>query len=169
MLRKSHRILDFIPAISFLIMLIIAIALYTIWHSDVKGVYKTDFELAAQYYFQPMIFIFGTAVLLYFAELLKIITITRRKSISIILIILISLLIVWAMLIFASLCNTGEHQLLGRGIQNLISKLPKSIFPVQVGLLFFVHINDYVGLLFCELLGIGVFIAIGSKNNTERK
>lgn len=162
----NKRFHNLIPLISFSIAFLVTFILYHAWYDPRHVALKANaFELAAVYYFKPLANIFGTVIILYIAELFGVIRIKRSKVISIVLIAIICVLSIWVILDVAYIFTKQDIYLLGKQI----SHLPEKLLPIDLVYLCGMHLNHYEAMLVYEVLGIGLFAAIGSKHRTDSK
>lgn len=163
MLKKAHHTHSLVSLIIFTVLFVISITLYLSWRGMYISVYQNDYELIAALYLLPLNCILGTVIVLYCFELLGILKITRLKAMRIVLLIALSLIILWLVLLITSV----HGQIFGKGIQSFISTF-SGLFPIQLSLYFHDHINDVLGMIIYEIIGIGLFASIGSKAYTNQ-
>lgn len=153
--KESTGLHKYLTVIIFAIIFAVSVILYCLWY-DEKQLFRFNvYATIAKCYLQPIILISGISILLYILELFKIVKIKRSQTLSIVLLIIISLLIIWQGFIAGIVCGLIR----GEGAQNFISILPQFM---TLGI-YKIYYFTFWGMLIYEILGIGLFVAIGSR------
>lgn len=155
MQKESNGLHKYIHVIIFAIIFAVSVILYCLWY-DEKQLYRLNIYAAiAKCYLQPIILISGNAIILYIAELFNIVKIKRSKKLSTVLLIIISLLVICQLLIASIVCGLIR----GEGVGHFMSIFPQ----LMVLRIYNMYYFSFLGMLIYEILGVGLFVAIGSR------
>lgn len=150
----------------FSLIFVTCLLLSHAWY-DPKSPSNSTYMLVAVFILRPLALMVGTALILYIAELFGIVQIVRKRALSIVLLIFIPLFCIWVILSFSAKFP-GAPNLIGDNLQVFISNVPDFIFPKQLGYAFALNIKDYPVTLISEVLGLGLFIAVGKKVSPKK-
>ena len=166
---RVHKSLNrYVPLMIISLMFVLTLVLYYEWlalppkptiYPDKNLVYR----VAASVYLRPLCIMLGSAAVFNISELFGIIKIKRNRVAGCFLLICISLVLVWMVLAVAA-DTYREVGLLGRGIRKFILCFPDWLFPRGFGFWHGVNSGSYTGVIIYEILGFGLFSAIGRKD-----